>query len=84
VRIQEKRYGRRSGWLPYVELAFGTYFLGMVLFAIDTYNFLSIPFLMLFVVGYYYAGITTLYQEQHGRLRFLRDQRRVAKAAGAA
>jgi cellulose synthase/poly-beta-1,6-N-acetylglucosamine synthase-like glycosyltransferase len=84
VRIQEKRYRRRSGWLPYVELAFGTYFLGMVLFAIDTYNFLSIPFLMLFVVGYYYAGITTLYQEQHGRLRFLRDQRRVAKAAGAA
>jgi hypothetical protein len=84
VRIQEKKYRRRSGWLPYIELAFGTYFLGMVLFAIDTYNFLSIPFLMLFVVGYYYAGITTLYQEQQGRLRFLREQRRVAKAAGAA
>jgi cellulose synthase/poly-beta-1,6-N-acetylglucosamine synthase-like glycosyltransferase len=84
VRIHEKKYRRRSGWLPYVEIAFGTYFLGMVLFAINTYNFLSIPFLMLFVVGYYYAGLTTLYQEHQGRLRFLREQRRVARAAGAA
>ena len=50
----------------------GTYFLGMVVFAITTYNFLSIPFLALFVFGYYWAGFTTLYQEHQSRLRWLK------------
>ena len=63
-------YRRRSGWLPYIELGIGTYFLGMVAFAIDTANYLSIPFLMLFVCGYYWAGCSTLYQEFQGKLRW--------------
>lgn len=84
MRLQEKKYRRRSGWLPYCELACGSYFLFMVIFAISTYNFLSIPFLMLFVLGYYYAGFSTLYQEHQGRIRFLREQRRLSRAAGAA
>ncbi len=33
-RTSQKKYRRRSGWLPYAELLFGTYFLGMVIFAI--------------------------------------------------
>ena len=36
-----------------------------------TYNFLSIPFLSLFVFGYYWAGFTTLYQEHQSRLQWL-------------
>ena len=64
------QYRRKSGWLPYIELAIGTYFLGMVAFAIDTANYLSIPFLMLFVCGYYWAGCATLYQEFQGKLRW--------------
>jgi cellulose synthase/poly-beta-1,6-N-acetylglucosamine synthase-like glycosyltransferase len=84
VRLEEKKYRRRSGWLPYCELAFGTYFLGMIVFAIGTYNLFSIPFLALFMGGYYYAGLSTLYQEHQGRLRFVREQRRLARAAGAA
>jgi hypothetical protein len=66
-------YRRRSGWLPFIELAIGTYFLGMVAFAIDTFNLLAIPFLMLFVAGYYWAGLTTLWQEHQGRLRWQRE-----------
>jgi len=53
----------------------GTYFLGMIAFAIETYNYLSIPFLALFVFGYYWAGFGTLYQEQQSRLRWLKQQR---------
>jgi cellulose synthase/poly-beta-1,6-N-acetylglucosamine synthase-like glycosyltransferase len=71
--LEGAQYRRRSGWLPFVELAVGTYFLGMVAFAIDTYNFLAIPFLMLFVAGYYWAGLTTLWQEYQGRLRWQRE-----------
>jgi len=47
----------------------------MVGFAIDTYNFFAIPFLLLFVGGYYWAGFATLYQEYQGRLRWLRQRR---------
>src|SRR5262249_10536986 len=45
VNLEVKHYRRRSGWLPYAEIAVGTYFLGMCVFAIETYNFLSLPFL---------------------------------------
>ena len=68
------QYRRRSGWLPYAELAVGTYFLGMVVFAIESFNFLAIPFLMLFVGGYYWAGCTTLWEEYQGKLAWERQQ----------
>jgi hypothetical protein len=63
VKIQNASYRRRSGWLPYAELAVGGYFAYMVAYAIETWNFLAVPFLLLFVVGYWWAGFTTLYQE---------------------
>jgi cellulose synthase/poly-beta-1,6-N-acetylglucosamine synthase-like glycosyltransferase len=72
VKLENKKYRRRSGWLPYIEIAIGTYFLGMIVFAITTYNFLSIPFLALFVFGYYWAGFATLYQEHQSHLRWLK------------
>ena len=45
----------------------------MVAYAIDTFNFLSLPFLMLFVAGYFWAGFSTLWQEYQGRLRWQRQ-----------
>ncbi|HUJ21971.1 MAG TPA: glycosyltransferase [Bryobacteraceae bacterium] len=75
VNLEHKKYRRKSGWLPYVEIAVGTYFLYMIFFAIDTLNFFAVPFLALFTAGYYWAGFATLYQEQRGRLRWLRERR---------
>jgi cellulose synthase/poly-beta-1,6-N-acetylglucosamine synthase-like glycosyltransferase len=72
-RTTQKKYRGRSGWLPYAELAFGTYFLGMVAFAIESANYLSIPFLGLFVGGYYWAAFATLYQEHQERLQHSRQ-----------
>src|SRR5579864_1029012 len=74
VNLEHKKYRRKSGWLPYVELAVGSYFLYMIFFAVDTYNYFAIPFLSLFVAGYYWAGFATLYQEHQGRLRWLRER----------
>ena len=65
--------------LPYIEIAIGTYFVFMDAWAIESYNFLSVPFLLLFVCGYYWAGFTTLYQEFRDRLAWQRE-RRVARA----
>jgi hypothetical protein len=74
VKIENTTYQRRSGWLPYVELAIGGYFVYMTAFAIETWNFPAVPFLLLFVAGYWWAGISTLYQEFQGRQRFERER----------
>jgi cellulose synthase/poly-beta-1,6-N-acetylglucosamine synthase-like glycosyltransferase len=71
-RMAVKKYKRKSGWLPYIELAVGTYFLYMCWFALETYNYPTLPFLALFVIGYYWAGFGTLWQEYQDRLRYLR------------
>ena len=78
MKIEHARYRRRSGWLPYAELAVGSYFVYMVAFAIQTWNFAAVPFLLLFVAGYYWAGFSTLYQELQGRLRWQRERAALA------
>jgi cellulose synthase/poly-beta-1,6-N-acetylglucosamine synthase-like glycosyltransferase len=80
VKRAAQAYRRRSGLLPLIEIAVGSYFLFMVSWAIDSYNFLSVPFLMLFVSGYYWAGFTTLYQEYRDRIAWQR-QRKLAEAS---
>ncbi len=78
TKIAAQAYRRRSGWLPFVELAIGSYFLFMVWWAIDSLNYLSVPFLSLFVSGYYWAGFSTLYQEYRDRLAW-QKQRKLAQ-----
>jgi hypothetical protein len=73
VHLENINYRRRSGWLPYAELVAGTFFLAMVIFAIESFNYLAVPFLMLFVGGYYWAGCTTLWEEYRGKLRWQRE-----------
>jgi len=75
VNLEVKKYRGRSGWLPYAEIAVGMYFVSMVALAIQTYNYFAIPFLVLFVFGYWWAGFGTLYQEYQGRLRWLRQRK---------
>ncbi len=74
MNLESKKYRRKSGLLPYIEIAIGTYFVLMIGFAISTYNFFSIPFLLLFVAGYYWAGWGTLYQEHQSHLRWLKQR----------
>ena len=75
MNLENKKYRRRSGWLPYAEIAVGCYFIAMIVFAIQTFNYFAIPFLLLFVLGYWWAGFGTLYQEYQGKLRWLRQRR---------
>jgi cellulose synthase/poly-beta-1,6-N-acetylglucosamine synthase-like glycosyltransferase len=75
MKLEAKQYRRRSGWLPYAEILFGTYFVVMIVFAIGTFNYFAIPFLLIFVLGYYWAGFGTLYQEYQGRMRWMKQRR---------
>jgi cellulose synthase/poly-beta-1,6-N-acetylglucosamine synthase-like glycosyltransferase len=79
VNVRPAAYRRSSGLLPYIELAIGAYFVYMIDFAVETLNFLAIPFLLLFVCGYFWAGFSTLYQEYRDRLRWQRA-RKLAEA----
>jgi cellulose synthase/poly-beta-1,6-N-acetylglucosamine synthase-like glycosyltransferase len=74
-------YRRKSGWLPFIEIAIGTYFVGMSAFSIDVDNYFALPFLLLFVGGYYWAGFSTLIQEYRDRLRASRARRPALQAA---
>jgi len=76
VKLQmAAKYRSRAGWLPYAELAFGTYFLVMMAYAVETLNFLALPFLAIFVSGYYWAGFASLWQDLQGRLRWRRERK---------
>jgi cellulose synthase/poly-beta-1,6-N-acetylglucosamine synthase-like glycosyltransferase len=75
VNLETKKYRNRSGWLPYIEILVGAYFAAMMGFAIDTYNYFALPFLALFVFGYWWAGFGTIYQEHQSRLRWMKQRR---------
>src|SRR5579871_704918 len=61
-KVRAKNYRKRLGWVPWLELLIGTYFALTVYYAIDNENYLTIPFLVLFVVGYWYTGLMSLLQ----------------------
>ncbi|MCC7174580.1 MAG: glycosyltransferase [Bryobacterales bacterium] len=81
VHAAPAKYRRKSGWLPYIELAIGTYFLGAMYWAIGSRNFAALPLLALFVAGYYWAAIATLCGEYGSRMRWERRRRALLRTA---
>ncbi|MBC7926364.1 MAG: glycosyltransferase [Bryobacteraceae bacterium] len=84
LQMTNARYRSRSGWLPYMELVIGSYFLYMIFFAIESYNFLVLPFLMIFMAGYFWAGSATLWQEWQGRMKWQQARRLELQKASSA
>jgi len=64
-KIRTGNYRRRLGWVPWVELLIGGYFAVTVYYAVENENYITVPFLILFVVGYWCTGLMSLLQ---GRL----------------
>ena len=67
-RANAAKYRRRLGWVPWVELAIGAYFAATVYYAVDNENYMTVPFLLLFVLGYWYTGLMSLLQGRFERL----------------
>jgi len=61
-KIHTGNYRRRLGWVPWVELLIGCYFAMTVYYAVDNENYITVPFLVLFVLGYWYTGLMSLLQ----------------------
>ncbi len=61
------KYRKRLGIVPWLELLIGCYFALTVYYAISNDNYFTIPFLLLFVLGYWYTGLLSLLQGRFDR-----------------
>ncbi|HVI09298.1 MAG TPA: cellulose synthase family protein [Candidatus Binatia bacterium] len=68
-KVGATKYRKRLGWVPWVELAIGAYFALTVIYAVENENFVTVPFLLLFVVGYWYTGLMSLLQGRFAGVR---------------
>jgi len=61
------KYRKRLLLTPWVELAIGAYFALAILYTFTNNNFFTAPFLVLFVIGYWYTGLMSLLQGRFER-----------------
>src|SRR2546421_4502055 len=61
-RMRAKKYRRRLVWVPWLELLIGGYFALTVFYAVVNENYITVPFLILFVLGYWYTGLMSFLQ----------------------
>ncbi|MGC2637791.1 MAG: cellulose synthase family protein [Acidobacteriaceae bacterium] len=68
-RSQASKYRKRLGLIPFLELLVGCYFALCIWYAMANENYFTVPFLLLFVVGYWYTGLLSLLQGRFERWR---------------
>lgn len=61
-KFRAAKYRKRLGWVPWIEILIGGYFALTVIYAVQNENYLTVPFLLLFVIGYWYTGLMSLLQ----------------------
>ncbi|MBM3752368.1 MAG: glycosyltransferase [Acidobacteria bacterium] len=81
VKLGNDRYKSRLGWLPYVEIAAGSWFVLMMVYAIESYNFLALPFLSLFVGGYYWAAFSKFWFDYQQRMAWQKQRQLALESA---
>ena len=72
-RSQAAKYRKRLGVIPFIELAIGCYFAFTVWYAATSENYFTVPFLLLFVFGYWYTGLLSLLQGRFDRFKPLSE-----------
>jgi len=65
-KVRVTKYRKRLGLVPWIELLIGAYFAMTVYYAVQNENFITVPFLVLFVVGYWYTAFMSLLQGRFG------------------
>jgi cellulose synthase/poly-beta-1,6-N-acetylglucosamine synthase-like glycosyltransferase len=68
-KSQASKYRKRLVLTPWIELAIGCGFCAAIYFIILRHNYLTVPFLLLFVIGYWYTGLMSLLQGRFERWR---------------
>src|SRR5262249_8775444 len=62
-----KKYHQTVGVQSLIELALGLYFTGTVFYALINQIYGTLPFLMLFQVGFLYTGLVSILQQFRGK-----------------
>jgi len=68
-KSQANKYRKRLGIIPWIELAIGCYFAFTIWYAVTSENYFTVPFLLLFVFGYWYTGLLSLLQGRFDRFK---------------
>ena len=68
-KSQASKYRKRLVFAPWIEILLGTYFLLAILYTFSNHNYFTAPFLILFVIGYWYTGFMSLLQGRFERWR---------------
>jgi cellulose synthase/poly-beta-1,6-N-acetylglucosamine synthase-like glycosyltransferase len=68
-KSQAAKYRKRLKLTPWIELLLGCYFAGAIYYTFTNKNFFTAPFLILFVLGYWYTGLMSLLQGRFERWR---------------
>ncbi len=68
-KSQAAKYRKRLKLAPWIELGLGCYFAAAIYYTFTNNNFFTAPFLILFVVGYWYTGLMSLLQGRFERWR---------------
>jgi cellulose synthase/poly-beta-1,6-N-acetylglucosamine synthase-like glycosyltransferase len=66
-KSKANKYRKRLLLTPWVELAIGAYFALAILYTFSNQNYFTAPFLILFVLGYWYTGLMSLLQGRFER-----------------
>jgi len=64
---KRKKYKRKRGLLPLLELGFAVYFLLAIAYSARLHMWGTIPFLLLFFFGFGYMGLMSLLQTASGK-----------------
>jgi cellulose synthase/poly-beta-1,6-N-acetylglucosamine synthase-like glycosyltransferase len=68
-KSQAAKYRKRLVLIPWIELFLGCYFLAAIVYTFSNHNYFTAPFLILFVIGYWYTGLMSLLQGRFERWR---------------
>ena len=68
-KSQAAKYRKRLKLAPWIELLIGCYFALAIYYTFTNHNYFTAPFLILFVVGYWYTGLMSLLQGRFERWR---------------
>jgi cellulose synthase/poly-beta-1,6-N-acetylglucosamine synthase-like glycosyltransferase len=66
-KSKASKYRKRLLLTPWIELMIGSYFALAIAYTFTNHNFFTAPFLILFVIGYWYTGLMSLLQGRFER-----------------
>ena len=68
-KSQANKYRKRLVLAPWIEMALGAWFMAAILYTFSNHNNFTAPFLILFVVGFWYTGLMSLLQGRFERFK---------------